>query len=353
MRRGGKIDWPAAAARLAEIFPRQRLDRATLVWAESSPTSEPWTVALSGGADSLTVLLLLWAHWPERRRRLRAVHFNHRLRGSAAEADERFCGGVCSALGIAYRSGRWADAPAQASEAEARSARQRFFEAELRHARGRALWLGHQMDDIAETMLMRLARGSGLAGLAAPRPVQALASGRINLRPLLGIQKVEIVAALRMACAPWREDATNAGSDYFRNRIRGDVVPAWLRAAQRDALAGAALSRRLLEEDDTALDAWLDAIAPITKTGALSLRRLAGRPRALVRRALRRWLAEWAGAGEISRQAFEALLDDVMAQRQTRHSIGATRLARISRTLVVSEEIDPGKKTPRFHTPPN
>ena len=83
----------------------------------------------------------------------------------------------------------------------------------------RLLWLGHQQDDIAETMLMRLARGSGSAGLAAPRPRQAMSDGRFHLRPLLTLKKAKIVAALRAAGASWREDATNARGDFFRNRI--------------------------------------------------------------------------------------------------------------------------------------
>jgi len=77
---------------------------------------------LSGGADSLALLLLLWAHWPERRARLVALHFNHRLRGAAADADERFCRRVCRSLGIRLQVGRWKNRRLEASEAEARAA---------------------------------------------------------------------------------------------------------------------------------------------------------------------------------------------------------------------------------------
>lgn len=337
MDRGGRIDWRGAAAKLAEAFPRERLDPAVLAWAQAAPAREPWLVAFSGGADSLALLLLLWAHWPERRRSLCAVHFNHRLRGAAARADERFCARVAAALGVRWAAGRWAEAHADASEGEARVARQAFFAAQLRRRRGRVVWLGHQQDDVAETLFMRLARGSGPGGLAAPRPVQVLPGGRVNLRPLLGIKKAELVAALRALRLPWCEDATNARGDFFRNRIRHQVLPAWCRAAGRDALAGAALSRQLIDDDDAALDAWVEELAPVTAKGALSLRRLAGKPRALVRRALHRWLAGCDGAGELSRQAFTSLLDDVMQARVTRHSIGAGVFARIGRRFVVCE----------------
>ncbi|HWA84926.1 MAG TPA: tRNA lysidine(34) synthetase TilS [Opitutus sp.] len=333
-----RIDWRQCAERLAAAVPRERLHPAVLAWAEQSRANEPWVAAFSGGADSLAMLLLLWAHWPERRKRLAAVHFNHRLRGLAAEADEKFCATVCRALRIRLRAGKWkrrtaARAP---SEAEAREVRHEFFGVELQRLRARALWFGHQQDDVAETMLMRLARGSGTGGLAAPRPVQRMPDGRVHLRPLLALKKREIAAALKRAGATWCEDATNARPDYLRNRVRHAVLPAWRRATgDRDALAGAAWSRELLEDDDAALEHWLAELAPVGKDGSLSLRRLAGKPRGLVRRALREWLARNRVGAGLSRQALETLLQDVMRGRRTRHSVGATALAEIGRVRAV------------------
>jgi len=305
------------AARLASIFPRERLDPAVVTWAEAASPRARWGIAFSGGADSLALLLLLWAHWPDRRRRLRALHFNHRLRGAASRADVVFCRRVCRALGIEFVSGTWRGSHPQASEAEARAARLAFL---TQHAR--MLWFGHQQDDIAESLLMRLARGSGAGGLAAPRPVQALRPNRMHLRPLLTLKKAELIAGLRSAGATWREDASNAGDRFFRNRIRQSVLPPWQAAAQRDALAGAARSRQLLEEDDAALEAWLDSLSVPGARGALQLDRLTGKPRALWRRALHRWLSHEPRAGEISRVAFEALLAALEQGRRTRHSLG-------------------------------
>ncbi len=315
--------WPAVAAELAVRFPRARLEPAVVAWADRAARRRPWTVGFSGGADSLALLLLLWAHWPERRAGLRVLHFDHCLRGREARADAVFARRVGTALGLDTVVGRWSAAHPAASEAEARAARLAFFA-----AHGRVLWLGHQQDDVAESLLMRLARGSGTAGLAAPRPVQKWTDGKVMLRPLLGLGKNEIVAALQAAGAVWREDATNAGGCFFRNRIRRDVVPAWQRAAGRDAVAGAARSRRLLEEDDAALEAWLDLLD--TRQGqSLAVSSLAGLPRALARRALHRWLLRLRPTTALSSQAFEDLLDCVVAGKPTRRSLDATRLAEL------------------------
>jgi tRNA(Ile)-lysidine synthase len=285
-------------------------------------------VAFSGGADSLALLLLLWAHWPERRARLVALHFNHRLRGAAADADERFCRRVCRGLGVRVRVGRWKNRRSGASEEEAREARFAFFDRTMRRIGARALWLGHQQDDIAETMLMRLARGSGTAGLAAPRPVQRVGS-QLRVRPLLTVKKEEVVARLRESGIPWREDRTNAGRVYFRNRIRHQVLPAWQKAAERDVLAGVALARERLEEDDSALDAWVAELRPWGRGGVLNVAIFQNRPRALVRRALHRWLLAQPLAGDLSRQGFENLLDAVVAGRSTRRSLGLNGFASI------------------------
>ena len=308
---------------MGERFPRERLHPAVIAWAESRQARArgPWAMAFSGGADSLALLLLLWAHWPERRARLVALHFNHRLRGAAADADERFCRRVCAALDVRLQVGRWKHHRAGASEEEARTARFAFFEQAMRRTGARALWLGHHQDDVAETMLMRLARGSGTGGLSAPRPVQRVGDP-VRLRPLLTLKKREVVATLLECGVRWREDRTNAGPTHFRNRIRHQVLPAWQEAAGRDAVAGAALARERLEEDDAALETWLDELRPWGRGRTLSLAVLQGRPRALFRRALHRWLSAQPLAGELSRQGFENLLEAVIAGGDTRRSLG-------------------------------
>jgi tRNA(Ile)-lysidine synthase len=352
MKSRGRPEWTTAASRAAALIPRERFHPAAVHWADSRPKGESWAVALSGGSDSVALLLLLWALWPARRARLTAFHFDHRLRGAESTADARFCAGLCAALGVPMVSGRWNARRRLRSEAEARGARFAFFEGGMAARRIRVLWLGHQLDDIAETMLMRLARGSGAGGLAAPRavhtiiPTGARGSPRIHVRPLLTLKKEEIARVLRKAGASWREDSSNAKGVHFRNRLRKDVIPRWLRAAGRDALAGAALSRELLEEDERAIEAWVDALEPIGKDGSLGVSRLAGRPTAVSRRALHRWLLLQKRAGELSRQGFNILLRAVERGTPVRHSLGSHGFAVIRKG---SLRFEPIRKRPTPH----
>lgn len=324
------VDWPARAEMLAGAIPRARLHPRAV--AAAGGTSGAWAVAFSGGADSLALLLLVWAHWPERRKHLAALHFDHRLRGRASTADARFCAKVCADLGVRFETAEWKNAPRTASEAQAREARLAFFSRVMKRRRSSCLWLGHQQEDIVETQLMRLGRGSGAGGLAAPRPVQAMPEGMMFLRPLLTVKKAELIAALAGARAPWREDASNSGDCYLRNRIRRTVVPAWAEAHRdRDAFAGAALARERLEEDDDALEAWRQEVAPVSVDGRLNIEGLAGRPRALLRRALQAWLSAQPHDGDLSRAGFDRLLAAAEAGRATRFSLGRRGFAVIRR----------------------
>jgi tRNA(Ile)-lysidine synthase len=250
------------------------------------------------------------------------LHFNHRLRGAAADQDAQFCRDLAQGLGMAYASATWKKATKEGGEAAARAARFAFFDSACQTRRIDTLIFGHQQDDIAESILMRLARGSSVGGLAAPRPVHRQETGRVHVRPLLTLRKAAIEEWLEAGFIPWRKDATNAAPTFFRNRIRAEVIPAWREAAGRDAVAGAALSRERLEEDDDALEAWVDRLDLFTARGALRLTVLAGVPRAVARRALHRWLLRQVPAADISRQAFEILLASVVAAKPTRHSLG-------------------------------
>jgi tRNA(Ile)-lysidine synthase len=315
-------DLKAKALHLAQLIPKDKLHRSVLAWADACSKKEVWSVAFSSGADSLALLLLIWAYWPEKRKQIVALHFDHRLRGAASLKDEAFAKQVALALSIKFKSDFWKSPPDKPSEALAREARFNFFKKVMPKVKSNSLWLGHQQDDIAETFFMRLARGSGTAGLAAPRPFYTESNFAVILRPLLTLKKEEIKSALTLAQVPWREDRSNAAYTYFRNRIRLSVIPAWIEASNRDALRGAAYSRTLLEEDDDAINQWVISLNCLSPTGKLNLSRITGKPKAICRRALYLWLNKQTQVGRLSARGFETLLAAVIAGKPTKQSLG-------------------------------
>ncbi len=330
--------WQLVADRLGRRISISALDASVVDYVGGAAKGK-WLVSVSGGADSIALLLLLWTHWPKKRRSLVAVHFDHALRGSESTGDARFCARVAKSLGVAFEQGKWADPPPDPSEARARNARSEFFGKVRRRYRGKVIWTGHQQDDVAESILMRLARGSGTSGLAAPRPIQRESTTRtVRLRPLLSLSREDLTAALQAAGGCWREDSSNTSKRHFRNRVRNDVIPAWMNAAERDAKAGAARSRRLLAEDDEALEAWVEEIAPFDETGCLRIKRLQHKPTAIWRRALHAWLLQQPDIGDLSRAGFEDLLGRVRQGAPTRFSLGRTGFARIRRGFLIFEQ---------------
>ncbi len=182
--------------------------------------------AVSGGADSVALLLCLQRLAPRFKLALSAAHLNHRLRGAESDADEQFVRELCARLGIdlAIESadvGKAAAAARQNLEETARRARYEFLRRVARQAGARRIAVGHTLNDQAETVLFRLLRGSGAAGLAAIHPV---VDGTI-IRPLLETSRAEVrryLEALEISC---REDSTNRDLSLRRNRLRHEWIP--------------------------------------------------------------------------------------------------------------------------------
>ena len=205
-------------------------------------------VAVSGGIDSVALLRLLLELRKELGIVVSVVHFNHRLRGTESDADQRFVAELARDRGLEFNSASGDTARVAAEEhsgleAAARELRYEFFESLLvsdsssqadlvsPSARGLAkIATGHTLDDQAETVLMRLIRGTGLRGLGGiyPRIVveheDAESHGEI-IRPLLGVRRRELEQYLADLKQPWREDPTNADSRFTRNRVRKLVMP--------------------------------------------------------------------------------------------------------------------------------
>ncbi|MBR3166174.1 MAG: tRNA lysidine(34) synthetase TilS, partial [Lachnospiraceae bacterium] len=188
-------------------------------------------VGLSGGADSVSLLLLLDSLKDELEITISAIHIHHGIRGEEAEADAEFCDRLCSRRHIPLRILR-ENVPELARlnrcslEEAGREIRYlRFSQAARRYAdlhpgtRVR-IAVAHQLEDQAETVLMHLCRGAGIRGLGAMAPV------RDNIiRPLLSSRRKDIEAWLRKKGQDWREDGTNAHTDFTRNRVRNIIMP--------------------------------------------------------------------------------------------------------------------------------
>jgi tRNA(Ile)-lysidine synthetase-like protein len=218
--------------------------------------------ALSGGPDSVALLLCLLELSAKRdlRFRLVAAHLNHRLRGSDADADLKFCRALCRRkniplLAASCEVGTLSRNLQRSLEETGRWARQCFFQQAAAACGASAISLGHHADDRVETVLFRLCRGTGFAGLrgiawknAPPRlEIAGLAdqifwdsdnrlppdlkptaakSYRVPLvRPLLSCTRSEIVAYLRQKRQRARHDATNADTNIPRNALRHEVLP--------------------------------------------------------------------------------------------------------------------------------
>lgn len=180
-------------------------------------------VAVSGGADSLA-LALLANDWAKRRKlRLAALTVDHGLRSQSA-VEARRVGAWMQRLGVEHHILRWRGAkPKSNRQAQARAARYRLLAEWCARQGARHLLLAHQLEDQAETFLLRLARGSGVDGLSAMAAVKSLGD-LVLLRPLLSVPKARLTATLKARKQEWIEDPSNQDLAYGRVRVRHALV---------------------------------------------------------------------------------------------------------------------------------
>jgi len=187
-------------------------------------------VAVSGGPDSMALLRSVCALKSCGQGRVFVGHFNHRLRGEAADADEAFVAEVAKELRLPLEVGRLPDGPAQrfgkhGLEGGARRARYRFLTETAAKVGARLVAVAHTADDQAETILHRILRGTGIGGLAGMRRARPLSEAATLVRPLLAFRRAEIQAYLHDLGQDYRVDATNLDVRRTRNRIRHRLLP--------------------------------------------------------------------------------------------------------------------------------
>jgi tRNA(Ile)-lysidine synthase len=230
-------------------------------------------VGLSGGPDSVCLLHVLHRFRALLGIRLVAAHFDHGLRPGEDENETRFAVDLARALNLPVDVGRWAHARSSAKgaiEERARNARHRFLEAVRRKFDCRRIALGHTLDDQAETVLMRLLRGSGPAGLSGIPPCRE--DGLI--RPLIALRRRDVEAYLGLNRLPSVTDSSNFERRFFRNRIRLDLIPLLKQYQPRIVERLAQTARIMADDEDCLAEAageWLAAAAETGQHGGIQI----------------------------------------------------------------------------------
>ncbi|HEV3316203.1 MAG TPA: tRNA lysidine(34) synthetase TilS [Candidatus Angelobacter sp.] len=184
-------------------------------------------VAVSGGADSVALLRVLLELRGDLGIVLSVAHFNHRIRGAEADGDEQFVRALAADFELEFHSSS-ADVPAYSREHKlsletaARELRQRWFGQLVQHGQADKIATAHTLDDQAETLLMRILRGTGSRGLTGIAPWQ---QEKYLIRPMLDVTRREVEEYLAHARQAWREDASNKDLHHTRNRIRHELLP--------------------------------------------------------------------------------------------------------------------------------
>ena len=215
-------------------------------------------VAVSGGADSVALLLLLLELQNKLGIVLSVAHFNHKLRGKASDGDEAFVAALAARYKLEFHSSS-ADVAKKAKkeranlEDAARRARYDYFRSLVASGACTRMAVAHTADDQAETVLGHLLRGTGLAGLGGMPP----RAGPI-FRPLLVVRRAALRAYLGRKKQSWREDATNRDTERMRARIREKLLPLLEKQFQPAVVEHLASMANLAREDEAFLDALLE-----------------------------------------------------------------------------------------------
>jgi tRNA(Ile)-lysidine synthase len=255
------------------------------------PPDGRYLVGVSGGRDSIALL-----HWLVQRgyENLIACHLNHRLRGAASNRDARFVENFVEQYDVDLEIGS-ADVRELAKkqkvsiEAAGREARYKFFARIAKLHDTRTILLGHHADDLVETFLINLFRGSGTAGLSAMREVSKRRVDDVELtivRPFLGIWRNEIDEYIKLQRLKFREDESNKDIAALRNRIRRRIIPYLEKTLGRIIRQNIWRAAMIATEEET----WIDSQLPNARGDDLAVGELRELPTALQRREILKWL---------------------------------------------------------------
>ncbi len=216
-------------------------------------------VAVSGGADSVALLRLLLRLRQRLGMVVSVVHFNHKLRGRASDADEKFVATLAAEYDVPFfveRQNISEKSKREGSNLEdaGRRARYGFFERLVEEGKVDKVAVAHTADDQAETVVAHILRGTGLTGLGGIHPEVGCV-----FRPLLEFRRVELRDYLRAGRQSWREDATNRDTKRMRARIRLKLMPLLEKEFQPAVVEHLCQLAEMAREDE----AWLESSAEL------------------------------------------------------------------------------------------
>jgi tRNA(Ile)-lysidine synthase len=280
-------------------------------------------IAVSGGPDS-TALLLMAAEWAKRRGKMRieAATVDHGLRPESAD-EAKAVAKLCARLGVGHRILQWKGAkPATRLQERAREARYRLLVDHAKAIGADALMTAHHADDQAETVLFRLLRGSGVAGLRG-MDVMTARDGMTIARPLTALRKRDLIAFANARGAPFIDDPSNADPRFARTRLRALLARLGEEGLDADALDR--LARRARETEEALAHLTAEVEARLGSESALDARALLGAPMAIAHRILARRIAETGGrdASRIGLEKIETLALSLREALKERRAYGA------------------------------
>ncbi len=242
-------------------FRHPVVEKVALAWPPHKWTNTHVLLAISGGADSVALTRAVW-HLKQQSGgdgRVFVAHFNHRLRGETADRDQAMVATLCQQLGLPFHTGQpqqpLDEQATDGVEAAARQARYEFLGHTAQQIGARLVATGHTSNDQAETVLHRLLRGTGVAGLAGIRFTRPLVPDISLVRPLLRAWRVEIEDYLSALGQTYCTDPTNTDPRFTRNRLRHDLLP----KLRRDYNERVDRSLVRLAEQATEAQAFVDA----------------------------------------------------------------------------------------------
>lgn len=285
-------------------------------------------VAVSGGADSTALLdaLVRLSQREGASGRLLIAHLNHQLRGEEADEDEQFVRALAARLQLPVFVERAdvferARAAKENLEATARQLRYDFLRRVAEENLAAYVLTAHTQDDQAETILMRLLRGSGAAGLQGVARVRPLSASVKLLRPLLDVTRAQVLEHCQQYGLEFRTDSSNFSAALLRNRVRHELLPVLRTFNPRAPEALARAAELFVQDEDYLQSAAGDLLAASVQDAALDVTTLQHAPAALQRRTLRLWLRARLGSLRRIEAAHIAAIERLLTQSQSGRSI--------------------------------